>query len=139
MSDQSVPVLRVIPIGGLGEIGMNLMVYEFGDAIWVKSIVTTSHNNQVVELEDLVSDDPDDPADVNWTNGEPDEVEVEWQILQTEFNNPDGNNNELAGGLEADRSVRTGQRNDLPAFLDRLPAKLGQAGQQVADAARLFP
>jgi hypothetical protein len=75
-------------------------VYEFGDAVWVKSIVTTSHNNQVVELKDLVSDDPDDPADKNWANGEPDEVEVEWHILQTEFKNPGGANNELAGGLE---------------------------------------
>jgi ribonuclease J len=26
------PVLRIIPLGGLGEIGMNLMVYEYGDA-----------------------------------------------------------------------------------------------------------
>jgi hypothetical protein len=75
-------------------------VFEFGDAVWVKSIVTTSHNNQLVELKDLVSDDPDDPADENWANGEPDEVEVEWHILQTEFKNPDGANNELAGGLE---------------------------------------
>lgn len=75
-------------------------VYEFGDAIWVKSIVTTSHNNGVVALADLVSDDPDDPADVNWRNGEPDEIEIEWQILQTEFKNATGANNELAGGLE---------------------------------------
>ncbi len=75
-------------------------VYEFGDAVWVKAIVTTSHNNAVVELKDLVSDDPGDPNDPNWRNGEPDEVEVEWQILQTEFNNPNGVNNELAGALE---------------------------------------
>jgi hypothetical protein len=75
-------------------------VYEFGDACWVKSIVTTSHNNAVVELKDLVSDDPDDTADRNWANGEPDEVEVEWQILQEEFNNPGGANNDLAGGME---------------------------------------
>jgi hypothetical protein len=78
-------------------------VYEFGEAVWVKSIVTTSHNNQPVELRDLVSDDPDDPSDENWRNGEPDEVEVEWRILQTEFNNPDGANNDLAG-----------EREDLP-------------------------
>jgi len=76
-------------------------VYEFGDAVWVKSIVTTSHNAAVVELKDLISDDPDDPDDKNWSNGEPDEVEVEWQILQTEFSNPDGANNDLAGGNEA--------------------------------------
>ena len=75
-------------------------VREFGDAVWVKSIVTTSHNSGAVALADLVSDDPDDPSDRNWTNGEPDEVEIEWQILQTEFNNPDGANNELAGGPE---------------------------------------
>ncbi len=75
-------------------------VFEFGDAVWVKSIVTTSHSNSVVELKDLVSDDPNDPADRNWANGEPDEVEVEWQILQTEFNNPAGVNNELAGANE---------------------------------------
>lgn len=75
-------------------------VYEFGDAVWVKSIVTTSHNNNVVELRHLVSDDPDDPNDKNWANGEPDEVEVEWRILQTEFNNPGGANNELEGGIE---------------------------------------
>ncbi|MDX2169640.1 MAG: putative Ig domain-containing protein [Deltaproteobacteria bacterium] len=75
-------------------------VYDFGDAVWVKCIVTKSHNNQVVELRDLVSDDPDDPNDKNWTNGEPDEVEVEWRIMQTEFKNPDGANNELAGENE---------------------------------------
>ena len=75
-------------------------VYEFGDAMWVKAIVTTSHNNQLVELKDLVSDDPADPNDENWANGEPDEVEVEWQILQTEFNNPAGANNDLAGANE---------------------------------------
>ncbi|MBX3028265.1 putative Ig domain-containing protein [bacterium] len=76
-------------------------VYEFGDAVWVKSIVTTSHNNHPVELRDLVSDDPSDPNDKNWANGEPDEVEIEWQILQTEFKNANGANNELVGGNEA--------------------------------------
>jgi len=65
-------------------------VLEFGPASWVKAIVTTSHNNNEIKLRDLVSDDPDDPDDRNWRNGEPDEVEVEWQLLQTEFNKADG-------------------------------------------------
>jgi hypothetical protein len=73
-------------------------VYEFGDAVWVKAIVTVSHNNAPLALADLISDDPDDPNDENWAHGEPDEVEVEWHVLQTEFNNPAGANNELAGG-----------------------------------------
>ncbi len=36
---------------------------EFGPAVWVKEIRTTTHNNREVKLRDLVSDDPDDPDD----------------------------------------------------------------------------
>ncbi|NOT45988.1 MAG: hypothetical protein HOP14_15410 [Acidobacteria bacterium] len=71
---------------------------EFGEAVWVKAIKTTSHNNGRVDLEDLVSDDPDDANERNWRNGEPDEVEVEWEILQEEFSKPGEGNAELAGG-----------------------------------------
>ena len=78
-----------------------VVVQQFGDAVWVKSIKTTSHNNGRVELKDLVSDDPNVANDRNWKNGEPEEVEVEWRILQTEFANPNGANNELAGAAEA--------------------------------------
>jgi len=73
-------------------------VKEFGPAVWVKEIRTTSHNNNPVELRDLVSDDPDDPNDVNWANGEPDEVEVEWQMLQKDYNKVDGGANALLEG-----------------------------------------
>lgn len=73
-------------------------VKEFGDPVWVKEIRTTTHNNRKVHLRDLVSDDPDDADDKNWKNGEPDEVEVEWQLLQTEFNQIDGGVN---GKLDA--------------------------------------
>lgn len=74
---------------------------EFGDAIWVKEIRTTTHNSNEVKLRDLVSDDPDDPNDKNWRNGEPDEVETEWQILQTDYKKADGGNNgELQGAPE---------------------------------------
>ena len=76
-------------------------VLEFGSASWVKEIRTTSHNNNEVGLRHLVTDDPDDDDDKNWRNGEPDEVEVEWQLLQTDFNKADGGNNgELQGAPE---------------------------------------
>lgn len=74
---------------------------EFGKAVWVKEIRTTSHNNQEVKLRDLVSDDPDDANDKNWKNGEPDEVEVEWQILQKDSGKADGGpNNEVPAAAE---------------------------------------
>lgn len=76
-------------------------VLEFGPASWVKEIRTTTHNNHEVKLRDLVSDDPDNPHDKNWRNGEPDEVEVEWQLLQTDFKKADGGHNgKLEGAPE---------------------------------------
>ena len=56
----------------------------------MKEIRTTTHNHKEIKLRDLVSDDPDDDDDKNWRNGEPDEVEVEWQLMQREFSKPDG-------------------------------------------------
>jgi len=77
-------------------------VREFGPASWVKEIRTTSHNNREVKLRDLVSDDPDDDDDKNWRNDEPDEVEVEWELLQTEFNAADGGNKGKLEGAPED-------------------------------------
>lgn len=71
---------------------------EFGPASWVKVIRTTSHNTREIPLRELVSEDHDDPDDLNWRNGEPDEVEVEWRLLQTEFSQPDGGRNGLLDG-----------------------------------------
>lgn len=65
---------------------------EFGEPTWIKVITTQTRNNSEVELRDLVSDDPDDDTDPNWRNGEPDEVEVEWELLQVEFSKLDGGN-----------------------------------------------
>jgi hypothetical protein len=73
---------------------------EFGEPVWVKEIRTTSHNNQEIHLRDLVSDDPEDDNDPNWRNGEPDEIEVEWQLLQTEFSKPDQGMGKLVAGAE---------------------------------------
>ncbi len=73
---------------------------EFGKAVWVKEIRTTTHNANEVKLRNLLSDDPDDPNDKNWQNGEPDEVETEWQILQTDYPKADAPNNQKAAAME---------------------------------------
>jgi len=77
-------------------------VLEFGPASWVKETSTTTHNNGKVELRDLVSDDPKNPNDRNWKNGEPNEVEVEWQILQKDFKKQDGGKNGKLEGAPED-------------------------------------
>jgi len=60
-------------------------VEGFGPASWVKSIKTTAHTNRVIQLRDLVSDDPAFPNDKTWRNGETSEVESEFDLLQQEF------------------------------------------------------
>lgn len=74
-------------------------VLEFGVATWVKDIKTETHNPNKVELRDLVDPDPDGVGN-DWRNGEPDEVETEWRILQTEFANVGVGNGELEGAPE---------------------------------------
>lgn len=81
-----------------------LPVKEFGEPSWLRVITTQTHNNNKVELRDLVSDDPDDPNDKNWRNGEPEEVEVEWELLQVEFKKADGGN----------KAEQVGNPEDLP-------------------------
>jgi hypothetical protein len=77
-------------------------ILEFGTASWVKETRTSTHNNGVVKIEDLVSDDPADPAAKSWRNGEPDEVEVEWQLLQTDYNAGNGGANGVMNGAPED-------------------------------------
>lgn len=80
------------------------IVYEFSDATWVKVITTTSHTNTPVPLRDLVTPDTNNPTAKDWRNGEPSEVETEWQLLQIDYGasgNPappnGGANGQLAG------------------------------------------
>jgi hypothetical protein len=84
------------------------IVYEFSDATWVKVITTTSHTNTPVPLRDLVTPDTNNPNAKDWRNGEPDEVETEWQLLQTDYgagynptNGVGGANGQLAGNRRA--------------------------------------
>jgi Divergent InlB B-repeat domain/Putative Ig domain len=72
-------------------------VLQFGEAMWVKDIKTTTHNANKMELNDLVDPDPSNPTAHNWANGEPAEVETEWRILQTEFANAGNPKGVLAG------------------------------------------
>jgi hypothetical protein len=103
---------------------------EFGEPSWVKVTVTQTHNNQKVELRDLVSDDPNDPNDRNWKNGEPDEVEVEWQLIQTEFNKVDGGKNGKMEGapekLENGDEVIT-RRYDFYKYAGPIDEETGEA------------
>jgi hypothetical protein len=103
---------------------------EFGVPMWVKATRTETHNNNKVELRDLVSDDPDDPDDENWTNEEPAEVEVEWQLLQTEFNAANGGaNGELAGEPEdlPDGDEVITRRYDFFNYIGPIDEETGEA------------
>jgi len=55
---------------------------EFGEPSWVKVIKTTTHNANNVPLANLISDDKDGDGLADWQNAEPDEVEMEWKLLQ---------------------------------------------------------
>jgi hypothetical protein len=73
-------------------------INEFSDATWVKEIRTTSHTNREVKIGDLMTPDTNNPNGKDWRNGEPDEVEVEWQLLQIDFMSSDYNPTNGVGG-----------------------------------------
>ena len=105
-------------------------VKQFGKAVWVKEIKTTTHNAEKVKLRDLVSDDPDDANDKNWKNGEPDEVEVEWRILQKKNVVGDaGPNAELAGAPEdlPDGDEVVTRRYEFYKYVGPLDEETGEA------------
>ncbi len=109
---------------------------EFGQAVWVKEIRTTSHNANKVKLRELLSDDPDSAHDKNWKNGEPDEVETEWQVLQKDYNQADGGvNNQVPAAAEdlpgGDEVVT--RRYEFYKFVGPLDTETGEAmGDSVA-------
>jgi hypothetical protein len=104
--------------------------------VWVKEIKTTTHNNKEVKLRDLVSDDPVDPNDKNWANGEPDEVEVEWRILQKRNIPGGGANDELAAAPEdlpnGDEVVT--RRYEFYKYTGPLDEESGEAMADAVDA-----
>jgi hypothetical protein len=106
------------------------IVLEFGDATWVKEIRTTSHTNNEVKLRNLVSPDPDYPDLKDWRNGEPDEVEVEWQILQIDTMAANGGANgqlvAAAQSLNHGDDVVT-RRYEFYQYLGPLDTQTGEA------------
>jgi len=103
---------------------------QFGKAVWVKEIKTTTHNANKVKLRDLVSDDPANPNDKNWKNGEPDQVEVEWRILQKNSGLPDGGvNNNVPAAPEAlpDGDEVITRRYEFYKYVGPLDAETGEA------------
>jgi Putative Ig domain/Divergent InlB B-repeat domain len=65
-------------------------VEGFGPASWIKSIKTAAHTNIVIQLRQLVSDDPGYTNNVTWRNGENSQVESEFDLLQQEFGTSGG-------------------------------------------------
>ncbi len=116
---------------------------DFGEAVWAKEIKTTSKNDQAVALEDLVSDDPDDPADRNWLNDKPNdgvvvdaEVEVEWRMMQTEFGQADGGaNGQLAAAPEElpDGDENVTRRYEFFKYAGDLQSFDGESGEAMCD------
>src|SRR5450432_3294559 len=49
-----------------------------GPASWIKSIKTAAHTNIVIQLRQLVSDDPSYTNNITWRNGEAGKVESEF-------------------------------------------------------------
>lgn len=105
---------------------------QFGEAVWVKEIKTTSHNPRKIKLDELVGDDPGKPQP--WANGEAPEIEMEWKMLQTEFAaKKGGKNGELNGapeGLPRGNEVVT-RRYEFYKYTGPIDAETGEA---MADA-----
>ena len=94
------PPVAAVPAQAVAVIPAPILppINEFSDATWVKEIRTTSHTNNEVKLRDLLTPDTNNPAAKDWRNGEPDEVEVEWQLLQIDFMSSDYNSTNGVGG-----------------------------------------
>ena len=103
---------------------------EFGKAVWVKEIKTTTHNSNKVKLRELVSADPAHPEAKNWKNGEPDQVEVEWRIWQKSSKQANGGaKNILAAAVEplpgGDEVIT--RRYEFYKYVGPLDAETGEA------------
>lgn len=112
------------------------VVKEFGEPSWVKVIKTTTHRARVLALGDLISDDHDGDGLADWTNGEPDEVESEWYLLQS-HNGATKAKSELRGGADtmgnnAEEVVT--RRYEFYAYAGPAESIDGEKGEAMCDA-----
>ena len=115
------------------------VVKEFGEPSWVKVIKTTTHKTRPLALGDLISADHDGDGRADWTNGEPDEVESEWYLLQT-HNGGSNAKTELAGtpdimGDNGDEVVT--RRYEFYAYAGPADSIDGENGEAMCDAVGL--
>lgn len=75
---------------------------QYGEPAWVKVIKTKAHNTTRIALKDLTGDDRNGDTFRDWTNGEAEEVETEWKLLQIN-NDP----------LKADKDTLQGAEDSL--------------------------
>ena len=54
--DDTTPTLRIAPLGGLGEVGMNMMVYESGDSLIVVDAGTLFPENSLLGIDLIIPD-----------------------------------------------------------------------------------
>ena len=108
---------------------------KFGEASWVKIIKTKTHNNKNLPLKDLVGDDKDGDGKADWTNGEPDEVETEWRLLQANSDN-NAKKAALKGKAEAlpNKNETVTRRYEFYKYVAGDNSIDGETGEAMCDA-----
>ncbi len=109
---------------------------QFGEPSWVKVIKTKTHKAHPLVLEELVGADKDNDGYQDWTNAEPDEVESEWHLLQTN-NKGKENKAELAGnadnaGDQGEKAIT--RRYEFYAYVGPGGSIDGENGEAMCDA-----
>jgi hypothetical protein len=107
---------------------------QFGEPSWVKVIKTTTHNANPVALQDLISDDADNDGMADWQNNEPDQVETEWFLLQTN-NGANPVKAELGGAADdmGDGSETVTRRYEFYRYGAALDTIDGETGEAMCD------
>ena len=100
----------------------------------MKVIKTTTHNANNVALRDLISDDADGDGLADWQNGEPDEVETEWKLLQAN-NGANAAKDELQGGADdmGDGSETVTRRYEFYRYGAAADTLDGENGEAMCD------